>query len=126
MKPITEAAGRWFTLGFLVVAAAGCSSKDQSAKAAAEELQKSFAKADASITQEVVQAGMALQESNYVQAMLIMNRVVQEQPVNEAQKKAVDALIIQARQAIQKDPKIDGPELYKAMSDLTERVHGEN
>ena len=124
MKPMTKAAGRCLTVAFLVVA--GCSSKDQSAKAAAEELQKSFAKADASITQEVVQAGLALQESNYVQAMLIMNRVVQEQPVNEEQKKAVDALIIQARQAIQKDPKVDGPELYKAMSDLTVRVHGEN
>src|ERR1041384_3604412 len=126
MKQMTKAAGRCFALTALVVAAAGCRSKDQSAKAAAEELQKSFAKADASITQEVVQAGMALQESNYVQAMLIMNRVVQNQPVNEAQKKAVDTLIIQARQAIQRNPKIDGPELYKAMSDLTVRVHGEN
>jgi hypothetical protein len=55
-----------------------------------------------------------------------MDRVVQTQPVDEAQKKAVDSLISQTRQAVQQNPKLDNPELYKAISDLMVRVHGEN
>ena len=76
--------------------------------------------------QEVVRAATALQTNNFVEAVHIMDRVVQAQPIDEAQKKAVDALIIQARQAVQQNPKLNTPELYKAMSELMVRVHGEN
>lgn len=110
-------------IGALV--AAGCG-KHPSGKAAAEQLEKSFEKSDASMKQEVVQAAAALQTSNYTQAITIMDRVVQVQPIDEAQKKAVDALIIQARQAVQQNPKLNSPELYKALSELMVRVHGEN
>jgi hypothetical protein len=108
------------------VAATGCGAKNQSAKAAAEQLQKSFQKADASIPEEVVQASSAFRASNYTQAVIIMDRVVQTQPIDPAQKKAVDALIIQTRKAIEQDPKLNTPQLYQAMSDLLVRVHGEN
>jgi len=108
------------------VAATGCGSKNQSARVAAEQLQKSFQKADASITEEVVQASNALQASNYTQAVIIMDRVVQAQPIDAAQKNAVDALLIQTRKAIEQDPKLNTPQLYQAMSDLLTRVHGEN
>ena len=113
-----------FALAALAVT--GCGSKNQSAKVTAEQLQKSFEKAEPSIAQEVVQAGSALQASNYAQAVVIMNRVVQTQTIDEAQKKAVDALIIQTREAIARNPKLDSPQLYQAMSDLLIRVHGEN
>ena len=116
----------WIMIAAIVaVTAVGCG-RNQSAKATAEQLQKSFEKADASVKLVVVQAGDALQASNYAQAIVIMDRVVQTQPVDEAQKKAVDALIIQTRQAVEKNPKLNSPELYKAMSDLFVRVHGEN
>jgi hypothetical protein len=118
-------AGWMVTMVIVALAVAGCG-KNQSAKAAAEQLEKSFEKTDGAVKQEVVRAGTALQTSNYTQAILIMDRVVQVQPIDEAQKKAVDALIIQARQAVQRDPKLNSPELYKAMSDLLVRVHGEN
>ena len=108
------------------VAATGCGSKNQPARVAAEQLQKSFQKADASITEEVVQASNALQASNYTQAVIIMDRVVQAQPIDAAQKNAVDALLIQTRKAIEQDPKLNTPQLYQAMSDLLTRVHGEN
>ena len=108
------------------VAATGCGSKNQSARVAAEQLQKSFQKADASITEEVVQASNALQASNYTQAVVIMDRVVQAQPIDAAQKQAVDALLIQTRKAIEENPKLNTPQLYQAMSDLLVRVHGEN
>ncbi len=104
---------------------AGCS-KSQSAKAAAEQLQKSFEKADTTLKQQVAQAGAALQASNYTAAILIMDQVAQTQPVDEAQKKAVDSVITQTRQALQQNPQLDSPQLYKALSDLTVRVHGEN
>jgi len=41
-------------------------------------------------------------------------------------KKAVGTLIRQTRLAVQQNPKLNTPELYKAMSDLILRVHGEN
>ena len=104
----------------------GCGAKNQSAKVTAEQLQKSFQKADASVSAEVAQASTALKASNYTEAIIIMNRVVQAQPVNEAQKKAVDALIVQTRKAAQEDPKLNSPQLYQAISDLMDRVHGEN
>ncbi len=109
----------------VVMTGAGCG-RHQSAKAAAEELAKSFAQGDATLKQEVVRAGTAFQASNYAQALFIMDRVVQMQPIDEAQKRAVDGLIIQTRQAIQQNPKLNSPELYKAMSELMVRVHGEN
>jgi transcriptional regulator GlxA family with amidase domain len=116
----------WAIIAVIVaVTVIGCN-KSQSAKATAEQLQKSFEKADASTKQEVVQAGEALQSSNYVAAIGIMNRVVRTQPIDEVQKKAVDALMIQTRQAVQQNPKLDSAELYKAMSELLVRVHGEN
>src|SRR5437667_9282020 len=108
------------------VAATGCGAKNPSPKVAAEQLQKSFQKADASIPEDVVQASTALQASNYTQAVIIMDRVVQAQPIDAAQKKAVDALIIQTRKAIEENPKLNTPQLYQAMSDLSVRVNGEN
>jgi hypothetical protein len=55
-----------------------------------------------------------------------MERVTRSQPVDEAQKQAVSVLIQQTRLAVKQDPKLNSPELYKAMSDLVTRVHGEN
>ncbi len=117
--------GWMIVVALVAVAAVGCG-KSQSSKAAAEQLQKSFEKADPSLKQQVTEVSTAFQASNYNQAIIIMDRVVQTQPVDEAQKKAVDALIIQTRQAVEQNPKLNSPELYKAMSDLFVRVHGEN
>jgi len=117
---------RFIATALAAAVATGCGSKNPSPKVAAEQLEKSFRKADASIPEEVVQASTALQASNYTQAVVIMERVVQTQPIDAAQKKAVDALIIQTRKAIEQNPKLDSPQLYKAMSDLLIRVHGEN
>jgi hypothetical protein len=52
--------------------------------------------------------------------------VTRTQPVDEAQKQAVSVIIQQTRQAVKQNPKLNSPELYKAMSDLVTRVHGEN
>jgi hypothetical protein len=113
-------------VALVAVAVSGCTRKGQSAKLAAEQLQRSFAKADASVTQQVAQASTALQAGNYSQAILTMNRVVQTQPVDQAQKQAVSTLIHQTRQAIQQNPQLNSPQLYKAMSELVERTYGEN
>lgn len=117
----------WITaVALAVVAVGGCSRKSQSAKLAAEQLERSFAKADASITQQVAQASTALQAGNYSQAILTMHQVVQTPPVDPAQKQAVGTLIHQTRQAIQRNPQLNTPQLYKAMSELVERTYGEN
>jgi hypothetical protein len=117
---------RWLMAVATVMGCAGCGSKATSAKMAAEQLQQSYEKTDAPIKQEVAQASAALQSGNYAQAVITMNRVTQAQAVDEAQKKAVGILIQQTRQAVQQNPKLNSPELYKAMSDLVTRVHGEN
>ena len=67
-----------------------------------------------------------LRTSQYVAAVLIMDRVVQAQVIDDAQKKAVDTLIVQTRQAVEQNPKLNSPQLYQALSDLMLRVHGEN
>jgi len=118
-------AGWMIAVAVVVVAVVGCS-KSQSAKAAAEQLQKSFEKADAAIKQDIVQANTAFQAGDYTHAITVMDRVVQTQPIDEAQKQAVAALIIQTRKAVEQNPKLNSPELYKALSDLFVRVHGEN
>jgi hypothetical protein len=109
-----------------VVAVAGCGAKVQPVKVTAEQLQRSFQKADAPTTEAVVQASTALQTSNYTQAIVIMDRVAQTHALDDAQKKAVDAVIIHTREAIRQNPKLDNRELYQKMSDLMVRVHGEN
>src|SRR5437899_5855994 len=91
--------------------AEGCAANDPPAKVAAEQLQKSFQKAEAPIVEEVAQASTALRTNNYSQAVVIMNRVAQTQPLDAAQKAAVDALLIQTRKAIERNPKLDGPQL---------------
>ena len=113
-------------LALAVLAPAGCGGSKTSPKIAAEKLQKSFEKADASSREGVAQAAAALQAGDYTQAILAMDQVAQAAQVDAAQKEAVGALIRQTRQAVQQDPKLNTPELYKAMSDLVIRVHGEN
>jgi Flp pilus assembly protein TadD len=103
---------------------AGCGKN--SSTPATEQLQKSYDKADAAIKQEIVQANAAFQSGDYARALQVMDKVVQSHPVDEAQKQAVDALIIQTREAVKLNPKLNTPELYKATADLMLRAHGEN
>ena len=112
-----------FVVSALVLA--GCGQR-HSTQAAAEQLEQSFQRSEAALKQEVGRAASALQTSNYVAALLIMDQVVQARPIDDGQKRAVDTLILQARQAVAQNPKLNTPELYKAMSDLMVRVHGEN
>jgi hypothetical protein len=123
MKTNLKQAG--WRMGVVVVAlvAVGCGPK--SAKPATEQLQQSFEKADAAIKQEIAQANTAFQAGDYARAITVMDRVVQAQPLDAAQKQAVDALIIQSRKAAQQNPKHNTPELYKATEDLMLRVPGE-
>ena len=110
----------------MAVAVFGCGAKKLPSQAAAEELQRSFLKTNASMTNEIVRASDALQASNYVAAILIMDRVVQALVIDDAQKQAVDTLIVQTRKAVEQNPKLNSPQLYQALSDLQLRVHGEN
>ena len=122
MKPLF-----WISVLLLAtVAPMGCGGAKNSAKTTAEQLQKSFERADASSKEGVAQAASALQSGDYTQALLAMDRVAQGTQVDAAQKQAVDNLIRQTRQAVQQDPKLNTPELYKATADLIMRVHGEN
>ena len=112
-------------LALMILGLVGCRAR-QSPDKVAQQLQESFQKSDAAIASEVVQVSTALKASNYTEAIVIMDRVVQRQSIDTTQKKAVDALIIQAREAIDRNPKLDSPQLYQALSDLLVRVHGEN
>ncbi len=124
METLMKPAG-WMMAAVIVAAAAvGCGKK--SAKPATEQLQQSFEKADAPIKQDIVQVNTAFQAGDYTHAITVMDRVVQTQTIDAAQKQAVDALIIQTRQAVQRNPKLNTPELYKATEALMLRVHGEN
>ena len=108
-----------------IMLVAGCS-KSSSPAVAVEQLQRSYEKADAPIKQDVAQVGAAMRSGDYAAAIITMERVTRSQPVDEAQKQAVGVLIQQTRQAVKQNPKLNSPELYKAMSDLVVRVHGEN
>ena len=81
----------WITVvAMAALAMGGCNRSNLSPKVAAEELQKSFAKADSTVKQEVAQAGAALQAGDYTQALIAMDRAAQLQPVDAAQKKRWD------------------------------------
>lgn len=112
----------------LVAAAAGCNKKQPNAAA---QLEKSYKQADSAIKEEVQKVSAELQSKDYTQAILAMDRVVsaqqqQSQALTAEQKKAVEAVVGQTRAAVNKNPKLDTPELYKAMSDLILRTYGEN
>ena len=117
----------WFILLLLfALGPAGCGGDKSSPKAVTEQLEKGFEKADASTRQGVAQVSSAWQAGDYTRAIRTMNQVTQVRPADPAQVKAVDTLILQTRQAVQQKPHLNTPELYKAMSDLVIRVHGEN
>jgi Tfp pilus assembly protein PilF len=107
-----------------VVGLVGCGKK--SARPATEQLQQSFEKADTAIKQEIVQANTAFRAGDYTRAITVMDKVVQSHPIDAAQKQAVNALIIQTRQAVKQNPKLNTPELYKATEALMLSAHGEN
>jgi len=109
----------------LAIVMAGCGNH-QSPAVAAEQLRRSYEQAAAPVRQEITQASAALQAGDYAAAIITMDRVTQAHPIDEAQKQAVSRLIQQTRQAMNQNPKLNSPELYKAMSDLVLRVHGEN
>jgi len=116
----------WFVaMAVMVTCVAGCG-RSESPQVAAEQLQQTYEKAEAPIKQDVAQATAALRAGDYASAIIAMDRVTKSQPVDEAQKQAVSVLIQQTRQAVKQNPKLNSPELYKAMSDLVTRVHGEN
>ncbi len=110
----------------IAAAVSGCAAKKPSSQITAEELQRSFLTTNTSMRNEIVQISDALQASNYVAAILIMDHVVQAQVINDTQKRTVDALIVQTRKAVEQNPRLNSPQLYQALSDLTVRVHGEN
>ncbi len=120
MKPIE------LMLAAVIVAGGAVGCGKPADKPAPEQLQESFDKADAAIKQEIVEANAAFQAGDYTRAITVMDRVAQTQPIDAAQKQAVNALIIQTRKAAQQNPKLNTPELYKATEDLMLRVHGEN
>ena len=109
----------------IATALSGCSRKPTS-EATAEQLKQSFAKAEAPQQDLVAQAGAALKSGDYTRALQTVDRAVQLRPADAAQKQAVGQLILQTRQAVQKDPKLNTPQLYKAMADLIQSTHGEN
>jgi len=116
----------WIVVAAVIITTvAGCG-KNESPQVAAEQLQQSYEKVDAPIKQDVAQATAALRSGDYAAAIITMERVTRTQPVDEAQKQAVSVIIQQTRQAVKQNPKLNSPELYKAMSDLVIRVHGEN
>lgn len=125
MKTLLHLTGRVVAVTLLAACAAGCG-KSQSPEVAAGQLQQSFEKAESPIKQEVAQATAALRSGDYAAAIITMDRVTRLQPVDETQKQAVSVLIQQTRQAVKENPKLNSPELYKAMADLVLRVHGEN
>jgi Tfp pilus assembly protein PilF len=124
MKTSLKPTVRLLVTGLVALVMVGCGRKAD--QPATEQLQRSFEKADAAIKQEISQANTAFQAGDYTRAITVMDRVVQTQPIDAAQKQAVDALIIQTRKAACRDPKLNTPELYKATEDLVLRVHGEN
>ena len=124
METRVKLAGWMLTVVLVVMGVVGCGRK--AAKPATEQLQRSFEKADAAIKQEIAHANTAFQAGDYTRALAVMDRVVQTQAIDAAQKQAVDALILQTRQAAQQNPKLNTPELYKATEDLMLRLHGEN
>lgn len=126
MNVFPRPAGWWAALAVATLALTGCGRSGNSANATAEQLQQSYAHADAPVKQEVSQVSAALNAGNYTAAIVTMNRVAQMQPANDAQKQAVGALLRQTRLAVQQNPKLNNPELYKATSELILRVHGEN
>lgn len=116
---------RRYLIAVAMVAAVLVGCGKPKSESATVQLERSFEKTDESTRQEVARAGTALQAKEYTRAIVIMDRVVQAHPPDLAQKQAVDAVIIQTRRAVEQNPKLASPELYKAMSDLVFRVHGE-
>lgn len=118
----------WRVVLLVVMTTGGCGKKPVNAPA---QLDKGYAQAEPAIRDEVQKAKSQLLNSNYTEALLTMDRIVAAQQqegraLSPEQKQAINAVVVQSREAIIQNPKFNTPELYKAMSDLILRAHGEN
>ena len=114
--------GWLMALAIVAVTVVGCGKK--SAKPATEQLQQSFEKADAAIKEEVVQANTAFQAGDYTGAIAVMDRVVQTQPIDEAQSRLWTRLSFRPdkpRSRIRNSTRRNCEP-----ADLMNKVHGEN
>jgi len=88
-------------------------------KVVAEQLRKSFDKAEEPIKQQTAEAVAALLAKDYVRAVGNMSQVVRKQrTLDPAQKKALDELVSHTRKAAERDPQVNTPQLFKANMDL--------
>ena len=116
----------WVAPLLLVLANAqpGCAKKQTNE--AALVLNESFQKAEPAIKTEAAKAGTALRRQNYTEAVHILNALVDQGKVNPAQRKAIGQAIGHTLKIIDQHPHLDNPALYKAMSELIRKTHGEN
>ena len=115
----------WRTVALVAAVAllSACGSKDKGSegggKVVAEQLRKSFDKAEEPIKQQTAEAVAALLAKDYVRAVGNMSQVVRKQrTLDPVQRKVLEDLVIYARKAAERDPQVNTPQLYKANMDL--------
>ena len=99
----------------------GCHPK-QPQRDAWKVLEQSFARSEAGTQAGVREAGAALQVSNYVGALTILNQLVVRQPLSAGQKQALVAVVGQVNKAVSANSALDTPVLYQVKSQLLQRL----
>jgi hypothetical protein len=130
MKDLLLRGKDWMTVALAAALAllSACGGKEQSSEAAgkivADQLQKSFHKAEGAIKEQTAEAVAAVLEKDYVRAVSTMNQVIRkERTLDAVQRKALDDLLRHARKATEREPQLNSPQLYKATVELQLLLH---
>ena len=105
----------------IAVTSFGCGNK-----AAAPEggLRQAFAQAPDAVRRQAAKADAALRATNYLECLTTLDLMLSQDTLSENQKSAVKQVFGQVSKAVNKNPTLDSPKLFKARSDLMQKLYG--
>ena len=84
-----------------------------------------FAQASDGLKVQVEKADAALRATNYLDYLTTLNQMLSQQnTLSDNQKSAVKDVFGQITETVSKNPALDSPQLFKARSDLMQKLYG--
>ena len=110
-------------LALLVIAVAvvGCG---KGAVPRENELHKAFVQAPEDVKMQIAKAETAFRATNYLAGVLALNQLLEEHKLSADEKTAVGETFRHVTREITANPALDGPELFKARSELMQKLYG--
>ena len=102
----------------------GCSAGDS--ERGATNISEHFSEAPPEEQRVISEAENAVRAKKYEDAVRGLNRVAAKRKLSGQQRQALIEAYEEILTTIDQDPSLDSPGLYRAMAELSHRLHGEN